>query len=205
MFAARRLLLPTEISTHKAHMRTFIAIDINEDSKKELADLILNLKKTENNIKWVEPRNIHLTLKFLGNVSDELIEKIKIELKKISKSHKAFEMHLAQAGVFPKLTSPRVLWVGTDEGNEEILKLQSKIEDSMERLGLKKETRPFFTHTTLGRVKELKEKTKLTKKIEKENNFSSQYINHIDKITLYQSKLTPKGPIYSVIEEFAFR
>ena len=176
--------------------RAFIAIKLNEQLHKELEQLQNKLKVADADIKWVKPENIHLTLKFLGNVTDEQIEKVKNTLKKIASDIQSYQIHLAEIGAFPKLSYPRVIWVGMDEGAEECKALAKSTEDAMEKLGFEKEKRSFSPHLTLGRVRSAKNRQPLIKTVEKEKNFSSSSKLLVEEIVLFKSTLTPKGPIY---------
>lgn len=176
-------------------MRTFIALELSAEIREELSRLHGEFKKTDADVKWVKPENIHLTLKFLGNVDEAKIEKIKNALGEISGREKPFEISLSGLGAFPNLNYPRVVWVGIDKGSSEAEKIAGLIADSMEKLGFPKEERPFSAHLTLGRVKSGRNKAGLKEKI---SSLSVQpkscAVNHI---TLFQSTLTPAGPIYT--------
>lgn len=183
-------------------MRAFIAIPLTEQVHQELAHLQDKLRKSNADVKWVEPFNIHLTLKFLGEIDEEQVEKIKVSLDEIAKNRHCFDIHLAKVGAFPKISYPRIVWVGIDEGYEECKALAEATEDAMERLGFKKEDRPFSPHLTLGRVRSAKNKTQLMACLEKEKDFPSQSKVSVSKIILFQSILTPKGPAYTPLKEF---
>lgn len=181
-------------------MRTFIAIELDEAAHDHLAAVQLKLKSAGADVKWVEPQNIHLTLKFLGEVAEDKIDKIKSMLDAIAQRASPFSISLSEIGVFPNLNSPRVIWVGIKEGILQASKLAEEIETQMANLGFPKENRPFSAHLTLGRVRSPKGLQQLKDAIE---NFqlltpSSQLITHI---TLFQSTLTPKGSIYTALHK----
>ncbi|MFH0732682.1 MAG: RNA 2',3'-cyclic phosphodiesterase [Candidatus Omnitrophota bacterium] len=182
-----------------ATTRAFIAISLTRQLHDELSILQDKLKQSNADVKWSEPENIHLTLKFLGNITDEQIKNVVLSLKKISSGFNAFSVHLAQVGAFPKTSYPRVIWVGMDEGAETVKRLNQSIENELEALGLRKETREFSCHLTLGRVRSVKNKQGLTNIIEKEKDFTSAYRVLIEDIILFKSTLTKKGPIYEPI------
>ena len=146
-------------------MRTFIAIDLTDEIKDELAQLQARLKYSGADVKWVAKDNIHLTLKFLGEVPDEKIEKVSSELDMAAKETKQFEMTINDIGAFPKLDFPRVVWVGLDKGAAESKELAQKIDERLERLGIQRESRAFSPHITIGRVKSAKNKAALKEKI----------------------------------------
>ena len=180
-------------------MRTFIAFDLSEEIKTELERLQKELKTTEPDIKWSNPQNIHLTLKFLGEVDEENIKEIKQLLDEVSGKIRPFEITLGKVGAFPSLDRMKVVWVGIDKGSKNVIETANLIEDSSEAIGFFKEDRKFSAHLTLGRVKSGKNKVVLKEKI---LSIEVKPLNHtIDKIILYKSTLTREGPIYDSLYE----
>lgn len=189
-------------------MRTFIAIDLSSETKEKLTHLQTELKKSNADVKWVDPENIHLTLKFLGEISEQQAGRIKEALDKITYGLKPFEITLSGIGAFPKLDYPRVVWVGIEKGKNETEEIAKRIEDELEKLEFQKEERGFTAHLTIGRVRSAKNKEQLKTAIQSLNselqtpNSKPQFISHI---ILYQSTLTPKGPIYTPLHTAAFQ
>lgn len=179
--------------------RSFIAIALNENLHKELESLQAKLKTADADVKWVKPENIHLTLKFLGNITDEQIEKVKNSLKKIATNFQSYQIHLKEIGAFPKISYPRVIWVGMDEGAKTTNKIYQSIEEELTKKGFEKEKRPLSPHLTLGRVRSGKNRQNLIRVIEKEKDFSSPSKLLVEEIVLFKSTLTPKGSIYEPI------
>lgn len=176
-------------------MRTFIAIDLSGEDKEKLTHLQADLRKSDADVKWVNPENIHLTLKFLGEISEQQVNQVKEALDKITPGFKPFEMSLSGLGAFPKLDYPRVIWIGIEKGKKETEEIAKKIEDELSKLGFPKEERPFTAHLTIGRVRSGKNKEALKEKVLSAH--SSELSQFVSCITLYQSKLTPNGPIYT--------
>ncbi|MCM8766279.1 MAG: RNA 2',3'-cyclic phosphodiesterase [Candidatus Omnitrophica bacterium] len=183
-------------------MRTFIAVEISEEVRKEIVQIQEELKKTEADVKWVESKNMHLTLKFLGEVEAEKIELIKENLRRITQEIKSFEIAFQGLGVFPNLEFPRVVWVGIEKGKEEMVKLAMKIDDELQKLGFPKERRPFSCHLTLGRVRSSKNRDKLKRAIKERENFKIKSIMDLKECILFRSQLTPAGPIYTALAQF---
>ena len=177
-------------------IRTFIAIELNEEMRSELSSLQSALKKSEADVKWVAPESIHLTLKFLGSIDEEKIKKMQNILSDIVKNFKPFFLSLKDMGAFPKLNYPRVIWVGVDEGKTEVSKLAKELEDGLEKIGISKEGKEFHPHITLGRVKSQKNKDKLSHVIET-TKFEPKSKIDVNHLTLFKSQLTPQGPIYT--------
>jgi 2'-5' RNA ligase len=184
-------------------MRAFIAIELDKVLRDELATLQAKLKPCGADVKWAEPHNIHLTLKFLGEVPEEKIETIKKTLDTTAANNNTFNISLSGLGAFPNLNSPRVLWVGIKEGSNESVKLANEIEAQLAKLGFSNEERPFSAHLTLGRMRSPKGRERLKEIIENINkNLVTSTPLHqspVKDITLFQSTLTPKGPIYTAL------
>lgn len=181
-------------------IRCFIAIELSPEIKSALLKIEDDLKPKLPGVKWVHPENIHLTLKFLGHIRSDMLERIKIIANETAYSTRPFAIRLSSAGTFPSIASPRVIWVGIDNGNKESAILAGCIEEKAATLGIEKENRPFHPHLTLGRVDFLKDKTAL------KTAFSSLKIPPIEmmasKITLFQSTLARSGAIYNVLQEY---
>jgi len=181
-------------------LRTFIAIELSEELRQELRKLQQELKQSNIDAKWVKSENIHLTLKFLGNIDLNQIEQTKNILKETSRQVKPFHLHLSGVGAFPKLDYPRVLWVGVDEGENETTEIAKRLEEDLEKIGFQKENRPFSPHLTLARIHGSKNKDKL-KSLIQQTTFISKNKTYVDKVTLFKSTLTPKGSIYNIIHQ----
>lgn len=184
-------------------MRTFIAIILPDEIKERLSELQAKLKKTEAEVSWVKPHNIHLTLKFLGEVDEKLLHAIGASLDRIVKSHKRVDLRIAEIGAFPSLNRPRVIWAGIDKGDNEVKTLAQEIESEMSRLGLTPEEKEFSSHITIGRVRSGLNNTALVLELPKINEFIRQENLEFsaERINLYKSTLTPQGPIYEALKE----
>ena len=174
-------------------MRVFVAVEISED------DVIRSIGEFQSNVKVrakpVLSENLHFTLQFLGEVSEDDVKKISHALKSIKFS--SFKLNFQGIGVFPNLRSPRIIWIGTDETGGKLLKeLAIKVENVLSPLGFTKD-KPFKSHITVFRIKN--KSNDMSKELEKfeSKNFGSQQIS---TIKLKQSVLTPQGPRYSDIE-----
>jgi len=188
-------------------MRTFIAFELAQEIKNYLALIQEELKKSAADVKWVLPQNIHLTLKFIGEIDEELSEGITKIIEKIAGSQTPFSLSLASLGAFPKINSPRVIWVGVDKGKVESEKIARALGEELEKIGIPAEKRKFSSHITIGRVRSMKNREKLTACLNelcaKEKVAKPQI--QISKITLYKSTLTPKGPIYEILKEASLK
>ena len=179
-------------------LRTFIAIEIDPPHKQKLTNLISTLKQSDSEVKWVNGTQMHLTLKFLGNIEETKVQEISDALTSIANSTREFTITLSNIGTFPNVKRPRVIWIGIDKGKNELKLLAGQIETELEKLGFPKETRDFKSHLTLGRVRSPKNLKNLTKLLT-EVSFQSESAIKINKLILFQSTLTPKGAIYKKI------
>jgi len=170
-------------------MRTFVAIEVNN---KDVLNSIHKIQ-TELNIKAkpVELHNMHFTVQFLGEVSEEMVGKISDALNSIEFS--AFSISFMGVGVFPKPSFPRVIWIGTNDGINELEKLAEMIRTKLSQIGFHPDKK-FKPHVTIFRVKNKIEG--LSDKLEKFSsyNFGKQTVS---EIKLKKSELTPNGPIYT--------
>jgi len=181
-------------------IRAFIAIELSGEIKQELSSLTERLKASGADAKWVNPQNIHLTLKFLGNISAEMIENVKTVLDSAGSKFNAFRITISGLGGFPGTSSPRVIWVGIRDGQDSIKAIHSLLEDELERFGFEKDKRPYSAHLTIGRVRSLKNKQNLKSAMEECARLSLAHLD-VDHITLFQSTLTPKGPTYTPLHK----
>jgi 2'-5' RNA ligase len=176
-------------------MRAFIAVNLPDEVKKEIAEATASLKKIDSGIKWVEPQNLHLTLKFLGWVEDmRLPEVVEITGKLTSPS---FKLKLAGVGCFPEGKSPRVLWVDIKEGAAELKALADRLEEDFSSAGFRAEEREFSPHLTIGRIKD---KRGIDKVIEEMGKLAGVGFGEcvIQNIEIMKSTLSREGPIYEV-------
>lgn len=181
-------------------MRAFIAIEINDEVRQKLVEVQERIKKAKAaKIKFVEPENLHLTLKFLGEITEEQAEDIKRILESIAKEHPKHEVNVKGIGVFPSYNYVRVIWAGI-EGDEIIKKIAQKIDNALFNLGFKRE-KNFVSHVTIGRVKFVKDKVGLMLVLKE---LAAQEFGrfNVEAIELKKSTLTPKGPIYETLARF---
>lgn len=173
-------------------MRTFIALDIPEKIKERIYSSFAEDRKRISGLKWVNKENLHITLKFLGEVKEEKIPEIVEILEEVSQKFKSFEVTLKEVGGFPNLRTPRVLWVGV-KPEEKFREIFEFIESRLHKRGFEREKRDFHPHITVGR---LKRRGKVELRIK---NLNDNFI--IKKLILFKSDLKPEGPIYTPLKE----
>ena len=182
-------------------LRTFIAIELAAPLQESLKDIQDELMNSGADVKWVKPDNIHLTLKFLGDVSAERIDSLIGIIDEVVSNEKSFTFRMTHIGAFPKPEHPKIIWAGITLGKENIERIVSGLEERLQSIGFEKKARDFFAHVTLGRVRSCANRLALSESLQ---NFSfPQGLTQKAKQTiLFKSTLTPDGPIYKALMRF---
>lgn len=185
-------------------MRSFVAIDCSENLKENIHALIKKLDRGERNVRWIKKQGMHLTLKFLGEITDLQLQAVKGGLETAVKPFKPFELVLKGTGSFPpSARSPKVLWIGVED-SKILIRLQEEIERSLHKLGFPEERRSYRPHMTLGRVKKREGLDPVLDIIgrNREETFGKMTV---EKVTLFKSTLKPEGAEYTVLSEFSIK
>ena len=179
-------------------MRAFIAVACPPEVKAQLAQAAERIKPL-GDLKVVETENIHLTLRFLGEIEERKLEELVKALSNVRKP-RGFEVCIKGLGAFPTSGSPRVLWAGAEKGDKELRELHEAINSAITHLGFPKEGR-FSSHYTIARVRYLKDKNGLKEMLTeyKEKAFGCV---QVDSFYLMESVLQRSGPVYNVVKEF---
>jgi 2'-5' RNA ligase len=181
-------------------LRSFLAIELPATILKRIEEVQRDLKSSRADVRWVSPQNIHLTLKFFGNIEESIIESIIQLIEGPAQDATPFSLKIEGMGAFPSLKSPRVIWMGFQEGKERIVAIQKQLEREFEKIGFQPEGRPFHPHLTLGRMRSNRGKDELVREMERyrEEAFGNF---QVEKVILFKSELRPTGPIYTVLRE----
>lgn len=183
-------------------IRAFIAINISREIEQRLRVISGDLQQSLRGIpvRWVPIENIHLTLKFLGDVSIANLDLLKKVLESEAAGHQPFEFSVGELGAFPSIRRPRVIWVSV-QAPQELLTLQHGIDAETARLGYSREDRPFSPHLTLGRVSRGATHEDTRKISEVLLNLKVGYIGaaQANTVYLYRSDLKPSGAVYTAI------
>ena len=182
-------------------LRAFIAVEIPAEIQQNIDRKTAYFRQTiQSLVRWVPPHNMHLTLKFLGNVSPKSLEFLRQMLRTEAENVPAFDLHLAGLGAFPNLKRPRVIYIGI-QAPAALDVLQRAIESASRRLGYEPEERPFSAHLTLGRVRQnanAAEQLQIGRAIEG-TQVDVLGTARVDSVHLYQSELNPGGSVYTRI------
>ena len=181
-------------------IRSFIAFDIANDTVlSKISSTQTLLRELNLDLKIVDPKNIHVTIRFLGSINPTMVEKVYEIIKSIK--FESFPIQLCGLGVFPSLNYPRVVWIGITQGAEQIKSIFSQLEPRIQALGFPKDPYGFSPHLTIARVKTGKNKLRLTEFVSKKVDFDVGTIN-ADCLRLKRSQLSPRGPTYSTLKEY---
>lgn len=180
-------------------MRCFIAIEVAPAIRRKLAEVTLKLRRalrgSRGGIKWVEPDLMHLTLKFLGDIDEATVAKVRGIVDEVAIAHRGFELSVEGVGCFGK--PARVVWVGMNE-SPALMALQTDLEGRLAAAGFAAEERPFSAHLTLARIKDPAAGKDVPGLIEADRNTRFGSFG-VDALRVFRSELTPQGPIYTVI------
>ncbi len=179
--------------------RTFIAIEALDQVHASALTAIERLRSAAENVKWVEPDNLHWTLQFLGDLSDVEMAEVCLRTVRTAAKHVAFTVEAKGVGAFPSIQRPRTLWLGAGEGAEQMVELHASIEQALNSLGFRGENRQFVPHLTLGRAaRGSSHGNELAEHLAKLIDFDGGVMG-VDAVTVYASELGRDGPTYHVL------
>ena len=191
--------------TEEKTIRTFLAIELPEEIRKEIANIQDHLKKNIRGvITWVRPERIHLTLKFFGNISGDDVVNISRVVENSVAGVRPFSLSVKAVGVFPDVMRPRVVWLGINGDVVPLSNLHKVMDRGFQDYGFKREERPFRPHLTLGRIKSPKGMVGLATVVEGGGGYISGQFQ-AGGLTLFKSDLTPGVAIYTKLAWFPLR
>lgn len=181
-------------------IRAFLAFELPDEAKKDLAGLLHQVANARiNGLRSVKPNNVHITLKFLGNVEADQIASITGAVAQVSKGIRPFVVKMGGVGVYPSSKNARVLWVGLDGDVNALRDVQSRIDGGLERVGVERESRRFSPHLTIARIRD---RTSPTDRLRATEALFSAEFNpgpsfQVETVSLIRSDLLPEGPNYT--------
>lgn len=182
-----------------SQLRAFLAIDVDEDLKVKMYKIIKEFKKIDANIKYVDLENLHLTLKFFGDIDTEGIDLLSSKIEKVVSNFDGFTIKIKGCGAFPNNNRIKVIWLGLED-DDLVKQLHDGLDKEFVALGFDKDKK-FSSHLTIGRMKSGKGKNQVKSTIEEFRDIEIGEMA-VDKIILKKSTLTPQGPIYDDLEIF---
>ena len=180
-------------------IRTFIAIELPPDVKTLLDNVQQGLRSLPLKAKWVRTQNIHLTLKFLGNIDPANIEDIGRAMADAAGDCARFTLTVGGIGFFPGVKRPRVVWAGLGGETEILFKLQRQLAQQLAAIGYPKEKRPFKAHLTLGRIRQAVDPGTIGRAMQDCSNVGDLQFT-ADRITFFRSDLQPTGAVYTPLK-----
>jgi len=179
----------------KNQIRTFIAVSLSSSVLSGIQKLMRTLQKDLTEVRWVEPQNLHVTLKFLGDIPLNDLPRLIHTVTQCVGQIDSFDLTFHGIGAFPHWTSPKTIWIGCREGAEELAKLAESISESLIPLGYSREARRFSPHLTIGRVKKpVQESLVMPVFNEHRDRFFGSC--SVSEVQIFSSELTRWGPIY---------
>ena len=184
-------------------IRAFLAVPVSDEIRSAVESVEGELKRIGADVKWVKPGNVHLTLKFLGNIRPDDVGLLKAALEKTLAGQAGFEAEVAGLGTFPRgRGKPRVVWMGFEEGVDRLRDLAGLVDDACASAGFERETRPFAGHLTIGRSRRGGGRLPELAEAVAQLLFNPLQLK-VDRVNLVRSRLSPEGPTYTVLESFA--
>ncbi len=184
-------------------VRCFVALRIEPGPLEALSRAQERLRRSGADVKWVETRNLHLTLKFLGNVEPERLPAVEGVLHSIAAGTPRMTGRIHGLGAFPNARAPRVIWAGMSFQPDAASTVAARLESELALLGFAPEDRPFASHVTLGRTRSARGRASLVEELGKlvDSDFGSQSVT---RLILFQSLLSSAGPTYTPLAEIDF-
>jgi RNA 2',3'-cyclic 3'-phosphodiesterase len=181
-------------------MRSFIAFDLENDSVvNRIAAAQKMIMQTNADVKLVEPKNIHISVRFLGDITAEMADKLHEAMKNIKFT--PFNIQLTGMGVFPTINYPRVVWAGITDGAQQLKSIWEQLEPQIHDLGFAPDPNGFTPHLTIARVRSGANKQRLVDLVQRQENYDFGNIRGYC-LRLKRSQLSPKGPSYTTIKEY---
>lgn len=182
-------------------IRSFVAIEIPPPLREKVVQVQEILRGAGGGVKWVEPENLHLTLRFLGEVEEDRLKAVEGVCRQVAAASQPFHLELVGVGAFPHARAPRVVWMGVGEGSEALAELAARLERGIRALGFSREERPFRPHLTLGRVRRPEAIRSL---VEALASLGQERVGamRVEEMVLMRSDLTPGGPLYTPLSRF---
>jgi len=179
--------------------RTFCAFELPEAFWSRINEHIRRVREAvpDAAASWSRPENIHLTVKFFGNVDETMIAAISTAAERVVKEFSPIQIDVGKTGVFPRPTRPQVLWIGVEDATGKLLELQTRLEDEFARAGFPKEDRAFKPHLTIARIRKPQHANRLAQ-AHLELKFSEVELT-LRELILFRSELSPKGSKYTAI------
>jgi len=185
-------------------MRAFVAVEMSQPIRDDVGRLIERLRGAGGSIKWVRPENLHLTLKFLGQIGEDAVPRAIAILRECVEGAAPFALEVRGAGAFPTPSRPRVLFVDAHDEPPTLAGVARRLDKAMTDVGVPSEKRGFRNHVTIGRVRKPSSMAEMAAELGKaaERGFGTMTV---EEVILMKSDLRPDGPVYTPVERVALK
>ena len=189
----------TDSTDRTRQWRMFCAFELPEVLRSRINEHAKKVREAvpEAAASWSRPENIHLTMKFFGNVDPAQVPAISAAAARVVKEFSPIQIEVGKTGVFPRPSRPQVLWIGIDDPSGNLAKLHKQLEDEFAREGFAKEDRAFRPHLTIARIRRPHDAARLAQ-THLETNFNTVELT-LDDLVLFRSELSSKGSRYTSI------
>ena len=188
----------------RAPMRTFIAIELEERVKRELALFQERLKTSEADVKWSDPAKTHLTLKFLGDIQPEIVDNVEEAMARTAAKFPAFHMDIGALGAFPRIEDPKIIWAGITKRANFLAEIAAHLDEELISLGIERPDQGFMPHITLGRSR-TETTSKRLGELLKNTHVPAGLSQKVQRIALLRSEIFPKGTVYHLLYSVELR
>ena len=180
------------------NIRTFIAVEVSPTIRTRLVAVQQDLAAVAQDVKWVEPENLHVTLKFLGQVDEREVHTVCRLAQEAVSGCEPFQMTVAGVGAFPTAQRPRVIWAGVTEGGPELIQIHGGLEQALRAEGYPREDRPYTPHITLGRFRHITPNPQLAAALDEHAAWDGGQ-TLVRELLVMASQLSSDGPHYAVM------
>lgn len=187
-----------------AQLRTFIALELSDDARRDLSRLARRLAAPDDGVRWIDAAAVHVTLKFLGDVEERDVPAIAAALDRLAAGAAPFEMRLRGVGCFPPRGNVRIVWAGIEEPSGGLMRLQAGCETALQPLGFRPEGRPYSPHITIGRVRDGRRSAELRSRLSAESTFAGATMP-VKQVVLFESRLQRGGAQYIPLSRHVLR
>lgn len=177
-------------------VRTFVAVEVSGEVAAKARQMIGLLAKCPASVKWVEPRNLHFTLKFLGDVDMLDVPAVCQAVAEAAADYPPFDLETRGLGAFPSPERPRTVWLGVGQGGDEMARLFDRVDAALHRIGFPKEPRRFTPHLTIGRVRDSSHGVAELARLIEEHRDDYAGLNDVCEVVVFSSELNREGPMH---------
>jgi 2'-5' RNA ligase len=179
-------------------IRTFIAVEVSPAIRTRLMAVQQELAALAQDVKWVEPENLHVTLKFLGQVDERAVHTVCRLAEEAVAGREPVQITVAGVGAFPNAKRPRVIWAGVTEGGPELIRIHGDLEQALRDEGYPREDRPYTPHITLGRIRQIKPNPQFAAALDEHQTWEGGQ-TLVRELLVMASQLSSHGPHYVVM------